>query len=230
MFFTKKRKPTAKIDLFIDNERIEETCKTKFLGVIIDNKLTWKDHINYISGKIARGIGVIIKARKFLNKKSLLSLYYSFIYPYLIYCNVVWGNTYKTYLEKITLLQKRVIRIIAGVPRLFSTDPLFSQMDMLKCGCINKYLVGRLMFRLHTRENQNSFNDFFIVNRDLHRHDTMQASHYHPPSFKSDLGKACLRYHGAITWNKIISLQIPTQCSEFHFKKILKMKVMLGLL
>ena len=79
MVFSNKRIP-AKIDLMIDNERIGETCKTKFLGVIIDNKLTWKDHINYISGKSARGIGVIIKARKYLNKDTLLSLYYSFIY------------------------------------------------------------------------------------------------------------------------------------------------------
>ena len=86
--FSNKRIP-AKIDLTIDNERIGETCKTKFLGVIIDNKLTWKDHINYISGKMARGIGVIIKARNYLNKDTLLSLYYSFIYPYVTYCNQV---------------------------------------------------------------------------------------------------------------------------------------------
>ena len=92
MVFSNKRIP-AKIDLMIDNERIGETCKTKFLGVIIDKTLAWKDHINYISGKIARGIGVIIKARKYLNKDTLLSLYYSFIYPYLTYCNQVWGNT-----------------------------------------------------------------------------------------------------------------------------------------
>ena len=70
MVFTNKRSPASTIKLEINNERIEETCKTKFLGVIIDNKLTWKEHINYISGKIARGIGIIIKARKYLNKDS----------------------------------------------------------------------------------------------------------------------------------------------------------------
>ena len=50
MVFSNKRIP-AKIDLMINNERICVTCKTKFLGVIIDNKLTWKDHINYIQAK-----------------------------------------------------------------------------------------------------------------------------------------------------------------------------------
>ena len=140
MVFSNKRIP-AKIDLMIDNERKCETCKTKFLGVIIDNKLTWKVHINYISGKIARGIGVIIKAQKYLNKDTLLYLYYSFIYPYLTYCNQVWGNTCKTYLEKIIIQQKRTIRIIAGVPRFHPTDLLFSEMKLLKFMFINKYLI-----------------------------------------------------------------------------------------
>ena len=135
MVFSNKRIP-AKIDLMKDNERIGETCKIKFLGVIIDNQLTWKDHINYISGKIARSIGVIIKARKYLNKDTLLSLYYSFIYPYLTYCNQVWGNTCKTYLENIIIKQKRAIRIIGGVPR-FHRRIHFSQKWNCWSSCIS---------------------------------------------------------------------------------------------
>ena len=229
MVFATKRSP-AKIELMIDNERIGETCKTKFLGVIIDNKLTWRDHINYISGKIARGIGVIIKARKYLNKDTMLSLYYSFIYPYLTYCNQVWGNTYKTYIEKIIIQQKRAIRIIAGVPRFHPTDPLFSEMKLLKFMYINKYLVGRLMFRIHNHELENIFSDFFTVNNELHTHDTRQALHYHIPSPKTNLGKSCLRYHGAVIWNKIIAMKISTKTSDFVFSRNLKSNIIIGLL
>ena len=191
MVFTNKRSPASTIKLEINNERIVETCKTKFLGVIIDNKLTWKEHINYISGKIARGIGIITKARNYLNKESLLSLYYSLIYPYFTYCYQVWGNTCKTYLEKIILQQKRAIRIIAGVPRFHSTDWLFTELKLLKFIHINKYLIGRLMFRIYNHELQNLFGDFFTVNRELHGHSTRQALHYHIPLFKTNLGKSC---------------------------------------
>ena len=62
----KKIKPST--NLKIEGESISETVKSKFLGVIIDNKLSWKDHIAYILGKIARGIGIILKARKYLLK------------------------------------------------------------------------------------------------------------------------------------------------------------------
>ena len=52
--------------LKINGQDISEVMKRKFLGVIIDNKENWRDHINYITGKISRGIGMIIKARKYL--------------------------------------------------------------------------------------------------------------------------------------------------------------------
>ena len=62
MVFTKRKTPKFELKLQIDGEDIKEVHKTKFLGVIIDNKLTWKEHISYICGKISRGIGMIIKA------------------------------------------------------------------------------------------------------------------------------------------------------------------------
>ena len=69
---------------------IEQVCKAKFLGIIIDEQLNWKEHILYISNKISKAIGVIVKARS-LGKRALLSLYYSMIYPYLTYCCQIWG-------------------------------------------------------------------------------------------------------------------------------------------
>ena len=101
--------------LAIDGHKIDETGHTKFLGVIIDYKLNWKKHISYIIGKIARWIGFITNARKLLDKEILVTLYYTFIYPNLCYCNHVWGNTFASYLEKLFLMQKKIVRIIHGV-------------------------------------------------------------------------------------------------------------------
>ena len=54
-------------------------------GVIIDNKLRWSDHINYIKNKISKSIGIINKTRNFLNKNTLRNLYYTFILPLFIH-------------------------------------------------------------------------------------------------------------------------------------------------
>ena len=72
--FTNKNASKPILNISIDEHRIDETDHTKFLGVVIDSKLTWKNHISYITGKIAKGTGVITKARKLLDKNTLITL------------------------------------------------------------------------------------------------------------------------------------------------------------
>ena len=97
-------------------------------------------------------IGVLIKARKVLRGGSLKCLYYSFIYPYMIYCNQVWGSAYKTNIETLFILQKRAVRIILGVHPRSPSEPLFTTLKFLNCENSFKYLIGRLMYRIYHGE------------------------------------------------------------------------------
>ena len=228
MIFSSKNKAHPSVYINIDGESISENSKTKFLGVIIDNKLCWKDHILYISGKKARGIGVILKARKYLMKDSLVTLYYSFGYPYLIHCNHVWGLACKTYM-KTFLLQKRIIRIIAGVSRRSHTDPIFNELKLLKCNDINTYLIGRLIHRIYNG-NITLLCSYFKKNKDIHQYSTRQTNHYHVPCVKTELGKSALRYHGVLIWNKILNIGVDPEISEYEFSKLLKPFLILNML
>ena len=93
----------------IQSEIINQVQHTKFLGIIIDKKLTWFDHIAFIQTKISKGIYIMCKAKRFVNIHYFKQLYYTFIYPYLIYCIEVWGNTKKTYLDRLTKLGKKFV-------------------------------------------------------------------------------------------------------------------------
>ena len=76
---------------------------------MIDEHLTWKNHINYVTYKIAKTAGILRKSGNFIKKDLLLSLYDSLIYPHLIYGNIVWGNNYKTRLDSlITKIQNKL--------------------------------------------------------------------------------------------------------------------------
>ena len=75
---------------------------------MINEHITWKYHINYITKKVAKLVGIISKARNFNTQELLMNLYYSLIYPHRIYGNIVWANNYKTRLEKLF----QAIRII----------------------------------------------------------------------------------------------------------------------
>ena len=114
MLFTNKKRKDHDLNIMIDGTKIEEVKKTKFLGVIIDNKLSWKDHVAHVASKVSRGMGMIIKTRNYLNRKSLLTLHYTFVYPYLTYCNHIWGNIYQSNLKHLCVLQNKSLRIIAG--------------------------------------------------------------------------------------------------------------------
>ena len=96
---------TITTPLLLNGITRERLSFTKFLGVIIDDKLSFIRHITYIKSNISKGLGILLKARKYLNRKCLLNLYYAFIYLYLTYCVEVWGNTPDTHLIIIIIIR-----------------------------------------------------------------------------------------------------------------------------
>ena len=86
---------------------LSQTCK--FLGLILDKNLKFNHHINHICTKISKSIGILYSLRQYLSKPALISMYYSLIYPYLIYCNLAWGNTYQSHLNPLYVLQKKML-------------------------------------------------------------------------------------------------------------------------
>ena len=113
MVFAPKSKHVDDLNVKIQNTKIERVSVTKFLGVMIDAQLSWKCHIEYTCKKISKCVGFILKARK---KSVLLNLYYSFAYPYFIYCNHVWGNTCLTNLKKLLYCRKNLLELQHVLP------------------------------------------------------------------------------------------------------------------
>ena len=105
LFKSKGRSSVITKDLIINEVKISQVEKTKFLGVYINNVLSWKDHNQFIEGKIARSTGAVIKAMKVFNQETLRTLYYTFIYPCFNHCVKAWGNTYSSYLGPLSKLQ-----------------------------------------------------------------------------------------------------------------------------
>ena len=86
--------------LKIINYEIKRAESIKWLTVLLDENSTWEPHIKYIENKVAKGIGLLFKAKPFLNKQFLLTLYYSYMHSYINSGNVAWGSTYITNLKK----------------------------------------------------------------------------------------------------------------------------------
>ena len=119
-------------DLIVAGTPIKQEKFTKFLGVWLDENLNWSKHIKEISKKIARGLGILSKARNYLDRTTMKTLYYSFVYPYLLYNIEVWGNAANRYIEPLFRRQKRAVRIIIGARKHAHTAPIFSELKILK--------------------------------------------------------------------------------------------------
>ena len=156
MIFTPRNKPIDDIDVKILDVQIQMVYVTKFLGVQIDSQLTWKKHIEYTCKKLSKCVGILCKARKKLYKSTLISLYYPFAYPYFIYCNHVWGTNYPSCLERIYLIQNKLVRIMTCSPFRAHTEPLYfankalnimiSMTISLILSCMNVYMATFLIY------------------------------------------------------------------------------------
>ena len=133
---------------------------TEFLWVVIDSKVSWKNHMCLVSGKLSKSIGMIIKAREYLNRNALLTLYYSFVYPYLTYCNRVWDCTYHSNLKLMIVLQKKALRIMCGKSRREPTENIFSYLKIIKFTNINTYLTGMFMCKIYKKNAPEIFTSF----------------------------------------------------------------------
>ena len=143
--------------------------KNTHCRVFINENLNWKHHFfKIISGKIARSIGILSKSKFFLSKSSLIKLYYTLIYPYLYYGNIVWGSTYPTTLDRLNVLHKRAIRIITMSNFDAHTAPLFYENKLLNLKHINNYQTGTFMYRFHNKLLPKSFQNMFELNSNIH--------------------------------------------------------------
>ena len=93
VFKPRQKSSICNIQISIDNQNIVKVKETNFLGVILDENLNWKSEISHVANKVAKSIGIISRCSFFLPKSSLRMLYYSLIYPYFYYCNIVWAST-----------------------------------------------------------------------------------------------------------------------------------------
>ena len=221
LFKSKGRYSVITKDLIINEVKISQVEKTKFLGVYIDNVLSWKDHIQYIEGKIARSIGAVIKARKVFNQETLRTLYYTFIYPYFNYCLEAWGNTYATYLDPLSKLQNRALRVITGSPRRTRLAQLYSNLKLLQFPKIYMYSVQLLMYERHQGIMPSIFQSFFCTNFDVSGRNTRQSGLLRMPEGKLSVRRRTVSFSGVSLHNYFVNL-ISYNSSLVTYKRMLK--------
>lgn len=222
MLFKARNKSIAHhITVQIDGTILNQVTSTKFLGVILNENLTWSDHIQLVQQKVMKSIGVICKIRTCLPRSVLRSLYFALVHPYFDYCNVIWGIERSSLFKQLIICQKKAVRIISYCKWNEHTAPLFDKLCILPVDKINDLQVGCFVYRCVNNLLSVQFTSMFMSNTLIHGYCTRQKSNLHFNYSRLNVRKNAVRIAGVSLWNSI-PINIRSAETYILFKKLYK--------
>jgi hypothetical protein len=185
-----------------DNKK-EKTIK--FLGLHIDEHITWKHHISQINTKLSKTLFAINKAKNTLPKTALKALYNALIQPVINYGILAWGSAINNTNNKTLLMQKRAIRTINNMPYNSHTEPLFKKNEILKISEVYKLEIVKFMINYEQNKLPNSFANLFPHNNEIHTaRTTRQANHIHVKLTTNQFVSNLPKFKIPLYWNTTV--------------------------
>ena len=187
------------------NIPLENKEYVKYLGILIDQNLSWKNHIDNISTKISRHIGLIARLRHFVPFNTLLTIYRSLILPYQTYGLPVWGQACKTYLNKVLLLQKRALRFMYFANRQAHALPLFKDTKSLPLSFLYYRSCAMLMHDVSTGTAPSNLLNQFKNISDVHSYNTRSSTskNLYISKFSLEIQNNYFVVFGSKLWNAV---------------------------
>ena len=196
--------------IVLDNQELDIVHCVKFLGVLIDDKLKFGKHIQYICGKISKSIGVLYRVRSLIPASLLKNLYFSIIQPYFLYCLPIFWASYDIHLRPLKMLQKRAIRLISNAGYLDNTDPLFYANNILKLDHLYMHCLACYIY-----SNQGLLETY----APSHNYSTRNRGQFIPPVPRLRSTEQSVIFNAIKVWN-----DIPADIKACGSKQNFKMK------
>lgn len=198
MIFHKPKKKCRKPQTSINNTQIECVDTFNFLGITIDKSLTWNGHIDRVTSKLSKSIGILNRLKHQLPICAKLKMYHSLILSHINYGILIWGHKHSR-LEK---LQKRAIRTLTCSKYNAHTSPLFKQLNLLKIKDI--YTCAKLKFyHKHVNGKLPAYlqSIHFELRNQVHDYNTRQANEHNVQGTKHKYANQSLRHAIPTTLN-----------------------------
>lgn len=217
MIFSAKNKNISDFSpIKIDNDIIQRSHKEKYLGIFLDDRLTWTPHIQTIRNKLLCVIGSLRRISSCIPQKVRQMIYNSLVKSKLDYLIEIWGGAAKTNLKPLQIAQNKVIKILFGYDRLTHTQTLYrdTKIHNIKqtyalntCTLIKKILDGHIHTKISLTKK--------TYNHNLRNTDKLEL---HLP--RTEYGKRSILYNGANMYNNL-----PNDIKENHTMSMFKSKL-----
>ena len=219
MIITSKRKNIPVINI----ANVKQKSYIKYLGIFLDEHLSWEYQIKHVNNKIAKNVGIITKLRYYLDLSMLKQLYYTLVYPYLNYGIMSWGNTYTSKMNKIRTKQNKVIKSVFFAHSRENVISYFKLLGILKFDNIFKLRIAEFTYKLINMKTNvpRAFRSSFVLQAaNQHTYNTRYATKMNlvRPKVRTNYGVHTFKFISSKIWENI-DIDIKKLSSLILFKK-----------
>jgi len=178
--YQKKSASPLNIKLFNNNTgqyiSLENKDNVKYLGLLIDSHLSWRNQIDYISSTVSKTVGRFSKLRHSVPQQTMITLYWSLVHPYLNYGILACGQASKSLVNNILLLQKRVLRFIFFANHRESAIPFFIKSNIPPLNMLYCLSVANLAHDVVNEKCPKNLLQLMTSIKDVHSYNTRSAA------------------------------------------------------
>ncbi len=158
------------------DEEIERVKYFKYLGVYLDEVMTYKEHVSKVVKKISSRISVLSKVVRYVTLDYRKLLFNIIVLPHFDYCSQVWRNSTKSVLDPIINLQKRGGRMLIGAPILMPTEHVFKELKWTDISTQWQQQKLCMVFKISKGDAPEDMLNYFEEVKNLHNHNTRMAA------------------------------------------------------
>lgn len=213
IFRSKQHHMDYDINIKLNDILLQPKASVKYLGLYLDNHLSWTVHINHLSKKLSRANGILSKLRHNAPRNICTQVYYAIFNSHLTYGCGVWGLTTEKNLKTIEILQKKCMRILTFSDFDSHSNPLFIDLKILKIRDLIKLQQLKLAYEYCNGLIPTDLCSLFNSSKDVHTTNmnlkSTSKNCLFLPSVKTvHSGSRSLRYQCASWWNYIMTSKI----------------------
>ena len=180
---------------------IERKSCVKYLGITLDETLSFRKHVGNTSAILSRNIGILRKLAHFVPHRILRLLYFSIIHPYILYCSSVWLGTFPSLVNPIRVLQNNAIRLLCNKSYSDSVRLEYRRQKILPAAGLRDFYHQLFMFKYNNNNLPLCFSGMFKVRSDCHNYNTRTSKALSAPIAITTRSKFSFIYRGIKLWN-----------------------------
>ena len=188
----------------VNQQLLKRERTYKYLGVEIDESLTWGHQIEKILKIVSGAIGALRRVRHLLPQETLISMYNSLVLPYFDYCSTVWETCGKGMTDKLQTLQNRAARVITSSNYEIRSVEILKKLNWENLETRRSKQLAVLMYKIINEKTPNYLTRIFTNTNSVHTHNLRNSKHnIFVPRPNTEAGRNSLHYRGAVLWNSL---------------------------